>query len=151
MSVEPNSATTAVSRCRVWLPAFLLVGTAITQIVLAKNFDLSPWKGGGFGMFATLDGTAFRHIRIFVESPQRSEELAIAPSQQRLADQAKLYPSEDKLIDLAKAVAGRERRYDRPVTSVRVEVWRSEFNDYLEATDRPLRSFSWNVEQPARK
>jgi len=101
-------------------------------------------------MFATLDGTSFRHVRIFVEAPDRSEELTIAPSQQRLADQAKLFPSDDKLTHLAEAVAKRERRYDRPVKTVRLEVWRSEFNEYLEATDRPLRNFSWDVEAAAR-
>jgi hypothetical protein len=150
MNEEPNSTTIAVARWRVWLPAVLLFVVAAMQIVLAKTLDLSPWKGGGFGMFATLDGTSFRHVRVFVEAPGLLEELEIAPSQQRLADQAKLFPSDHKLLALAEAVAKRERRYSRPVSTVRLEVWRAEFNEYLEATDRPLRSFTWDVDGAAR-
>ncbi len=97
-------------------------------------------------MFATTDGTAFRQTRIFVEGPGRSEELEIAPSQELLAARAQLFPSDRMLTNLAMAVADRERRYDRPVKSVRLEVWRAEFNEHLEATDRELRTFTWNVE-----
>ncbi len=148
MNEEPNSSTIVVSRWRVWLPAVLLCVVAIIQIVLAKTVDLSPWKGGGFGMFATIDGSANRHTRIFVEAPGRSEELEIAPSQERWAARTKLFPSEPMFIRLAKTVAAREKRYGRPVERVRLEVWRAEFNEYLEATDRPLRTFIWDVDQP---
>jgi hypothetical protein len=132
----------------VWIPAVLLIVVAIAQIVLAKTSDLSPWKGGGFGMFATTDGTANRRLRIFVEAPDRSEELDIAPSQEQLAARARLFPSDSKLLDLAKAVAKREQRYGRPVTTVTLEVWRSDFNEHLEATDRELRTFTWDADQP---
>ena len=34
-----------------------------------------PWKSGGFGMFASTDGTAARYMRLFVHAPKRDEEL----------------------------------------------------------------------------
>lgn len=45
-----------------WLPAIILCGIASVQLYLA-NFDgLSPWKGGGFGMFSTVDSPPMRLI-----------------------------------------------------------------------------------------
>jgi hypothetical protein len=133
---------------RIWLPAILLMVVAITQVLLSKTAELSPWKGGGFGMFATTDGTAFRRVRIFVEAAGRSEELEIAPSQEFSAARAQLFPSDRMLGGLARAVAGREERYGRPVQIVRIEVWRTEFSPVsLDATERPLRVFDWHVDQ----
>lgn len=133
---------------RVWLPAIALIVVALTQVLLAKTADLSPWKGGGFGMFATTDGTAFRHVRIFVEAKGRSEELEIAPSQEFSAACAELFPSDRMLGSLAQAVVRREQRYGRPADTVRIEVWRTEFSPIsLDATDRPLRTVDWHVDQ----
>ncbi len=134
------------SAWRVWLPAVILITIGLIQIVLTRTADLSPWKGGGFGMFATIDGTASRDIRVFMEG-ERSEELEISPSQQVRAARTKLFPSDFMFASLAKAVAIRERRYGRPVTTIRIEVWRGEFNEHLDATDRQLRAFSWDVDE----
>lgn len=37
-------------------PAIVLILVALTQWVLASTVPVSPWVGGGFGMFATVDG-----------------------------------------------------------------------------------------------
>jgi len=135
-------------RWRVWVPVIVLIVVSIVQVFLAKTASLSPWKGGGFGMFATTDGTAFRHVRVFVEAKERSEELEIAPSQEMAAARAELFPSDRMLIRLAQTVVARERRYGRPVEIVRIEVWRTEFSPgFLNATNRPLRIFKWYVVQ----
>lgn len=148
MSGGARPHNSSSSGLRVWLPAALLIVVAVIQIVLAKTADLSPWKGGGFGMFATIDGSASRQARIFVEAPNRSEQLDIARSQEILAGQASLFPSDSNLRNLAIAVAEREQRYGRPVTTVRIEIWRAEFNEHLEATDRNLRTLTWqNVDR----
>ena len=57
---------------------------------LRRRRGLSPWKGGGFGMFASLDARPFRYVRIFVEAPGRSEELAVPPSLEELAASAEI-------------------------------------------------------------
>ncbi|ELS04771.1 hypothetical protein Xen7305DRAFT_00045070 [Xenococcus sp. PCC 7305] len=46
-----------------WLVALILIGVALLQIYLAANFNLTPWKGGGFGMFAAIDSSAMRIIQ----------------------------------------------------------------------------------------
>jgi hypothetical protein len=131
-----------VKTWRAWLPAMTLITVALTQVLLARTDALSPWKGGGFGMFATTDGTAFRHVRLFVEGPDRSEELKISPSLEDAASRASLHPSERLLTELAEAVVRRERRHGRSVHTVRIEVWRVDFDgEPLKATERRLRSF----------
>ena len=114
---------------RLWaaLPAVLLAIVATTQIILTRVTLLSPWKGGGFGMFATLDGRPFRYARMFVRAPERSEELAVPPSLEELVAAVEILPGEAQLDRLARAVVARERRRGRPADEVRIEVWRVEF------------------------
>ncbi len=47
---------------------FLLCLVALTQIYLVYNRNLTPWKGGGFGMFATIDRMERRPIQITAHS-----------------------------------------------------------------------------------
>ena len=67
------------------------MAVASVQVVLTRTSGLSPWKGGGFGMFATTDGLAFRHVRLTVDAPGRSEQLIISPSLQETAARASLF------------------------------------------------------------
>ena len=127
--VSPSSVVrrTVRERWRWWLPAALLVLVAITQPFLVRSAHLVPWKGGGFGMFAVTDGAAFRRVRVFVERGERFEEVELSPSLETLELRARLFPSDHRLRALALAVAARERRREQPVTSVRLEVWRTTF------------------------
>jgi len=45
-----------------WLPCLILIGVATLQIYLAHTANLTPWKGGGFGMFAAIDSPSMRVI-----------------------------------------------------------------------------------------
>jgi hypothetical protein len=133
---------------RAIIPTALLLGVAVTQMVLVKVADLSPWKGGGFGMFATTDGTAFRYVRLFVDAPERSEELTVTESLEFDAVRAQLFPSRHFLTRLGEAAGARERRHGREAATVRVEVWRVEFSDQpLRATGRRLRSLTVPVDR----
>jgi len=137
---------------RVLAPVVVLIVVAIVQVILAKTAQLSPWKGGGFGMFATTDGTAVRRIRIFVEAPGRSEEIEIAPSQELQAARAQLFPSDSMMTNLAQAVVSREERYGRPVKTVKLEVWRTEFTaGSLEPKERMLREITVNEPESLNK
>jgi hypothetical protein len=135
-----------VPQLRAWLPVSLLLGVAFVQIVLTRTADLSPWKGGGFGMFAATDGAAFRRARIFVEAPERSEELEIPASLGLAAARAELFPTDRLMAALARGVAAREERHGRPVATVRIEVWRTEFTGPpLSARERRLRALALQI------
>jgi hypothetical protein len=131
---------------RVRVPVLTLIAVAVVQVILTRTAGLSPWKGGGFGMFATTDGVAFRQVRIIVDAPGRSEQLAVTPSLQTVADRAALMPSDRLLTQLAQAVEARERRRGRPVATIRIEISRVEFEgDVLTGSERHLRTFDYNV------
>jgi len=46
----------------------LLSALAIAQLIMGTQFDLSPWKGGGFGMFSTVDSPAGRMVRVYLDT-----------------------------------------------------------------------------------
>jgi hypothetical protein len=135
---------------RIWLPVSLLLGVAAVQVTLARAALLSPWKGGGFGMFSTTDDGGRRHVRVFVSAPERSEEMAISPSLEDAARRAAVWPTDAALTHLAQLVIAREGRYERPVDTVRIETWRIDYApDTLAATSRLIREFAYRVDATA--
>ena len=45
-----------------WLAPGILIGIALLQLALANFGTLTPWKGGGFGMFASTDSLGSRVV-----------------------------------------------------------------------------------------
>jgi hypothetical protein len=132
---------------RTLLPVAVLMSVASAQVVLTRTSGLSPWKGGGFGMFSTTDDSGRRHVRIFVSAPHRSEEVSIAPSLADAAERAAVLPTDGMLTRLARRVIARERRGHRPVESVRVQAWRVVYAPgTLAATLQLARDFSCHVD-----
>jgi hypothetical protein len=128
------------------LPPLLLTVVALLQIVLARTADLTAWKGGGFGMFSTLDHGVYRGVDIVVDAPDRSESLEIPPSLEVAAARAAAFPVDWLMRDLAEGVVARERRYERAVSRVTVTAWRAEFDRAsLRGSERPLRTFIYDV------
>ena len=128
-------------------PVSLLVAVACSQVTLAMTAGLSPWKGGGFGMFSTTDDGERRYVRVFVSAVDRSEEITISPSLSDAARRAAVLPRDAELSRLARRVVERERRHRRPVALVRIETWRIEYaRDTLAATTRLTREFVYRVD-----
>ena len=128
------------------VPPVLLLVVAVCQIGLAKAAGLTAWKGGGFGMFSTLDHGAYRGIDVVIEAADRSEAQHIPPSLEEMAARAAAYPPDWLVRRLAAGNVARERRYDRAVAVVKLTVWRTEFDHQtLAATERTLRAFVYRV------
>ena len=129
-----------------FLPALVLVAIAVMQVSLARTADLTAWKGGGFGMFSTLDHGGYRGVDVVIEGPNRSETLAIPPSLETAAARAAMCPADWLLRTLAEGVADRERRYQREVSRVTVTAWRTQFDRVtLRASEQPSRRFVYVV------
>lgn len=109
------------------MPAALLALVAVAQMTVGRAVHLSPWKGGGFGMFSTLDARPFRYLRVHLRAPERAEELTIPASLEDAAASAEVLPTDAQLDRLARRIVQRERSRGRPVAEVRIEVWREEF------------------------
>ena len=128
------------------LPAFLLLAVACVHFALVRQRALSPWKGGGFGMFSTLDARPFRYLRVTVTAPQRSEELLVPASLEDAAAAAEVLPTDARLGRLAALLVERERSRGRPVAEVHIEVWRDQFEkDSLRPRQRLLRDYAFRA------
>lgn len=129
------------------VPSIVLVAVAVSQLVLAKTMHLTAWKGGGFGMFSTLDHGAHRRVTAVVEAPDRSEQIELPQSLEEMAARAANYPADWLLRRLAEGIAARERRQQRPVTRVTLTVWRTDFDRHtLLANERALRAYVHTIE-----
>ena len=130
------------------IPAALLAVVACVQIALVRTTNLTPWKGGGFGMFSTLDHAAFRRISIVVDAPDRSEALDIPDSLQEIAARVANCPADWMLRRFATEIVARERRHARPVAHVTIQVWRTEFDRAsLQPQELPLRSVRFDARE----
>jgi hypothetical protein len=116
------------------LPAALLVALACTQIGLAFGAGLSPWKGGGFGMFATNDHGAFRSVRVYALRGGRAQPLEIPSELRRRELAARELPSDAALGRLLRGLAGEAPDAE----ALRAEVWLTEFDGELRPRHRRL-------------
>jgi hypothetical protein len=120
------------ARSSVWryIPIALLFGIACTQIWLAHTAGLSPWVGGGFGMFTTTDGdgSGNRHLHVFAVRAGRRRELFIPPPLRDQANRALMFPSKAALRTLARALAIALRPEEGPLEAIVTQVWTTRFD-----------------------
>ncbi len=107
------------------IPVLLLPVVALTQARLHADSALSSWRGGGFGMFATVDRDYYRSFQISAQSsdgsilkidwPQIEGTLSKEINFQELATDARALPTSDRLAALADLLATRtwQRNGDR--------------------------------------
>jgi hypothetical protein len=92
-----------------YLPIALLIFVALSQFILAHTVDLSPWLGGGFGMFSTTDDGVNRELRVFTTGAEGEEEREIPETLADLEQRARVLPSPPRL-----------RAFATPIFPVRV-------------------------------
>ena len=110
------------------IPAVVLVTVALAQVGLARQGLLTPWKGGGFGMFAASDGIGNRGLEILVEAPGRREQLVPPKELRKVVAKALAMPDDRRLRRLADALLELERREGRRADAVSIEVWRTTYS-----------------------
>lgn len=101
----------------------LLIALALAQIGGWLVFDLSPWKGGGFGMFSSNDHGAFRQVHVFEQSESGERRVAVPSELDRLRRHVREIPREANLRRLGLAL----RREVPGLGPLRIEVLRTEF------------------------
>lgn len=98
---------TATHRLTLYFTPALLVGIACLQFVLATTQGLTPWKGGGFGMFSTVDTGQARFLRIYLL--EDGQEIAVAMPEtsryRRLSMQLRHFPRRQSLEQLTRALS----------------------------------------------
>ncbi len=111
-----------------FLPPLLLVVVAANQLVLTRSSGLSPWSGGGFGMFSTTDAGATRHLHAFVIRSGLEREVAVPAGLKDAERRALTLPSDARLTALGRQLAELPTPDHGPASAVRVQVWRTEFD-----------------------
>jgi len=85
----------------------LLVLVASVQLVVANTTLLSPWKGGGFGMFSTVDSPSARFLRIILDTPSGSVRVSMPDDLRDEAMNLRTLPRLDVINEIARDLASR--------------------------------------------
>ena len=99
------------------------MAVALNQSWLVFRADLTPWCGGGFGMFSTTDGRFARHLHAYGLSPGLRIELEIPLELEERAQAAAALPSEARLRALARELAPLATSDFEAPESIRLEVF----------------------------
>lgn len=110
------------------LPVALLIVVALNQLRLVQSDHLSPWSGGGFGMFASVDSPGSRHLHIFLENDSVRQEVAFPASMDTQLRRALVLPGSARLQQLAAAALDQHRDSAIRWDDVTVEVWRNDYD-----------------------
>ncbi len=108
-------------------PSLLLVVVALHQVARASTHDLVPWKGGGFGMFATTDRPSARRVRAWAETSEGPIRLHLRGDLDNLRRRAGALPDSKRLDALARALEAQVRERAPEAHALRIEVWRTAF------------------------
>jgi hypothetical protein len=119
----------ASSTWRALLPPGLLLLAAGVQIGLATGAELTPWLGGGFGMFSTTDSPGARHVHVFALTPGVERELSLMSVDREVLRRAGAFPIDMHLVALARAFASAPIPDGAGAArAIRVQVWRTRFD-----------------------
>ena len=85
----------------------LLIAIACLQFYLVQTQGLTPWKGGGFGMFSTVDSGGARFLRIYLTSQDQETAVPLPRSDaySRLEDEIQRFPRQRLLNQLTAKLA----------------------------------------------
>lgn len=104
-----------------WLPVLLLVCVAANQHRLVYTENISPWSGGGFGMFSTTDAATDRHLHIYELSSSLRRELSLPFGLEEEARRALALPSQPRLHRLQCRL--RDMLAIEPGSEIEIQIW----------------------------
>ena len=116
------------SRIVAYVPAIVLACVALIQVYLVNAHGLSPWKGGGFGMFSTIDGTRNRLLRLYIVRGPEERRIEIPRGLEADVLRARLLPTDRNLTAVAERFVEQSGDRIRGTDAVRVEIWRGAFD-----------------------
>jgi len=122
------------------LPSVLLILVAVNQYRLVVTASLSPWWGGGFGMFATTDAWATRHLHVYAVRSGVRRALPLPQELHGEIEQALTLPTDSRLRELALQLAPTPTPEDGPLEAIELQVWATQFEqETLAPASVPIR------------
>lgn len=114
----------------------IMTAVVLNHHALASTHKINPWKGGGFGMFATVDSDSIRSVYIFglsregfIIADPRPPGLSVLQLSQGLGDRAKALPDPRTLRKIAVEALALNAFESKQVNGainfdgVRIQVW----------------------------
>ena len=92
---------TVRDRLLVALVPVLLSAVAAVQIYLVDRNDLSRWKGGGFGMFTTVDSPSARVFFFYLSTSDGEIPVMVPRDLAKLSHKARVMPTAERITVLA--------------------------------------------------
>lgn len=137
--------------CWFWyVPSVLLCLVAANQQRLVSTTALSPWAGGGFGMFSTTDMRGNRHLHVFALRLGVRRELVIPSALNQHVQHALAFPSEAALRTLAAKLTNVPTPDAGPLLTIGIQVWATRFaRDTLQPSSVLLQAFEIPIDTRA--
>ncbi len=111
------------------LPVIVLLSTAGHHFLWSHWGHLSPWLGGGFGMFASTDITPVRRVYLYaVDAAGRRRPVDLPRHLDELALRVEGFPHRHWLEELAKATHRHLADDPKAPAALAVEVWRNVYD-----------------------
>lgn len=82
-----------------FVPVLLCVVAAV-QLYFVDSRALSRWKGGGFGMFTTVDSPSARFLRVYLISDTGEVPVLIPRELKKLSQKVRVMPSKERMGEL---------------------------------------------------
>jgi hypothetical protein len=111
-----------------YIPSVLLLLVAANQQRLVSTTALSPWWGGGFGMFATTDGWATRHLHVFAIHSGVRRELSIPETLRKEVERTLTLPSDANLQAIAREFADMPTPDEGLLMAIELQVWATHYD-----------------------
>ena len=87
------------------VPVAVLLAVFAVQFVTAHTTVLTPWKGGGFGMFSTVDVDTGRMVMLYLEFDGEEYPAAIPEQFDGDIDSLRPMPTEERTEEFARRMA----------------------------------------------
>jgi hypothetical protein len=111
-----------------YLPVFLFIAITIHHFYLVQNHNLSPWLGGGYGMFSTTDYGPSRFIKSFVlKDNVIQEEIEIPEHLSSLGKRVRSLPDKKNMKNLAVKLEYYLAVNQHSFPIIRVEIWSTRY------------------------
>ena len=108
MSTTTNApANLSLITRRVWLAPICLCLVAAVHVYRVTTAGQTPWKGGSFGMFSTIDSEAARFVHAYVQTADGLQPVQIPSELDKKVAELRAAPSQDQANELARRLAKR--------------------------------------------
>ena len=135
-----------------YLPVVIFLLIAAHHFYLVHHAHLSPWLGGGYGMFSTTDYGPSRFVRVYgLQDNIIQEEIEIPSRYSKLARKVKGLPGNELVLEMASAIEDYLDSNQHGFPVIRVEVWATKYDtETLEPAYQKLNSIDYKTSSANR-